>query len=80
MSASESEGSKILMDAIMMRNDSLITIIMMGIFISMFMNMIPALAKSIFNIQISSEYYESAKKDLEKLWENVKKTYENLKK
>ena len=80
MSATESEGAKILMDALMMRNDSLITIIMMGIFISMFMNMIPALAKSIFNIEISSEYYESAKKDLEKLWENLKKTYENLKK
>ncbi len=80
MSATESEGAKILMDALMMRNDSLITIIMMGIFISMFMNMIPALAKSIFNIEISSEYYESAKKDLEKLWENMKKTYENLKK
>lgn len=80
MTSSESEGAKILMDALMMRNDSLITIIMMGIFISMFMNMIPALSKAIFNIQISSEYYESAKKDLEKLWENVKKTYENLKK
>ena len=80
MSAGDSEGSKILMDALMMRNDSLITIIMMGIFISMFMNMIPALAKSIFNIQISSEYYESAQKNLEKLWENIKKTYENLKK
>ena len=80
MSAGDSEGSKILMDALMMRNDSLITIIMMGIFISMFMTMIPALAKSIFNIQISSEYYESAQKNLEKLWENIKKTYENLKK
>ncbi len=79
-SASESDGAKILMDALMMRNDSLITIIMMGIFITMFMNMIPALAKTIFNIQISSEYYESAKKDLEKMWENLKKWYESVKK
>ncbi len=72
--------SKFLMDALMMKNDSLVTIILMGIFMAMFMTMIPALTKALFNVQISSESYDKLKKDLETLWENGKKWYEKIKK
>lgn len=72
--------STILMDALMMRNDSLVTIILMGLFMSAFMTMIPALAKSLFSITISTEFYDSAKKDLDTLWKGLKNTYAQIKK
>lgn len=72
--------SKFLMDALMMKNDSLITIILMGLFMAMFMTMIPALVKTLFNVQISTEYYDKLEKDLKILWENGKKWYEKIKK
>ncbi len=78
--ALEQNDSKILMDALMMRNDSLVTIILMGVFMSMFMTMIPALSKSLFNVTISREYYDTAKKDLDLLWQGLKKTYAQIKK
>lgn len=80
LNSSESQGSKYLMDALMLRNDSVITIIMMGIFIAMFMISIPALVKSLFSVQISTEYYDKWKKNLEILGANAKKWYESLKK
>lgn len=72
--------SKFLIDALMMRNDGLITIILMGIFISMFMTMIPALAKSLFSVQISTKFYDTTKKNIDIVWKNLKKWYETMKK
>jgi hypothetical protein len=72
--------SKFLIDALMMRNDSLITIVLMGIFIAMFMTMIPALAKSLFSVQISTKFYDTTKKNIDIVWKNLKKWYEIMKK
>ena len=80
LSAGESAGAQILMDALMMRNDSLITIILMGIFVTMFMNMIPALSKTLFNVQISDDFYKTTKNNIEIVWKNLKKWYEVMKK
>lgn len=80
LSSGESAGSKILMDALMMRNDSLITIILMGIFIAMFMIMIPALSKTLFNVQISDDFYKTTKNNLDIIWKGLKKWYEVMKK
>lgn len=78
--AMANNDSKFLMDALMMRNDSLVTIILMGIFIAMFMTMIPALAKTLFNVQISTDFYDTTKNNLDILWKNAKKWYGALKK
>ncbi|MBO5705347.1 MAG: hypothetical protein J6R99_04990, partial [Alphaproteobacteria bacterium] len=78
--AIESGDSTILMDGLMMRNDSFVTIILMGVFIAMFMVSIPALTKSLFNVSISTKYYDNLKKDLETTWGNLKKIWGNLKK
>jgi hypothetical protein len=67
--------SRILMDGLTMNNDSIITIILMGLFIAMFMSMIPALVKAIFSINISDEYYKKAEKDVKAVWGNMKKWY-----
>lgn len=72
--------SKILMDGLVFHNDSLITVILMGIFIAMFMTMIPQLTKMLFNIQISDKYYQTAKNDLNIIWENLKKWASAIKK
>lgn len=73
--------STILMDGLMMRKDSIITILLMGIFIAMFMTMIPALVKTLFaNVEIPEKYYETTKKNLNIVWENLKKWYASLKK
>ncbi len=78
--AISANDSKFLMDALLMHNDSLITIIMMGIFITMFMTMIPTLVKTLFNVQISDKFYETAKKNLNIAWESVRKYYDAMKK
>lgn len=72
--------STILMDGLMMRNDSLITIVLMGLFIAMFMSMIPALVRTLFNIEISQTTYEKTKQNLDTLWKNLKKWYGAIKK
>ena len=72
--------SQFLMDALMMRNDSLVTIILMGIFFAMFMTMIPALSKSLFSVQISTKYYDETKKNIDIVWKNLKKWYDTMKK
>ena len=72
--------SKFLIDSLMMQNDSLVTVILMGLFMAMFMTMIPALVKTLFNVQISTEYYDKLENDLKILWENGKKWYEKIKK
>jgi hypothetical protein len=68
------------MDGLVFHNDSLITVILMGIFIAMFMTMIPQLTKMLFNIQISDKYYQTAKNDLNTMWGNLKKWGSAIKK
>lgn len=74
--------SKILIDSLMSTtgSKSLITIILMGIFMTMFMVMIPALIKSLFNITVSDKYYQTAKKDINLLWNGAKKWWSAAKK
>ena len=77
--AIEQNDSTILMDGLLMRDDGLLSVILMGIFFAMFMTSIPNLIKSLFNVQISDKYYAVAKKDfgiarktLGKWWEKLK--------
>ena len=72
--------SQIIMDGLMMRNDSIVTIIMMGVFIAMFMTSIPALIKTLFNVKISDKFYQTAKKNLDTTWANLQKIYKSIKK
>ena len=72
--------SSVIMDALMMRNDSLVTIILMGAFIAMFMTSIPTLIKTLFSVSISDGFYKTTKDNLDKTWANVQKIYKVLKK
>ena len=72
--------SKILMDGLLFHNGSIITAVLMGIFLAMFMTMIPQLTNMLFKIQISDKYYQTAKKDLDIMWENLKKWASSIKK
>lgn len=78
--AIEQNDSTILMDGLMLQNDSFITILLMGIFISMFMIMTVSLAKTYLNINISQDFYDTAKKNMNTVVENVKKWYAAIKK
>ena len=80
MAAISNNDSTIIMDGLMMRNDSLITIILMGVFIAMFMTSIPALMKTLFNTGISTKYYDTVKKDVQIVWSNLQKLWESMKK
>ena len=71
---------EILMQGLVMQNDSLITVILMGIFIAMFMTMIPQLTNMLFKIKISDNYYQNAKKDVQTLWQDLKKVSKAIKK
>ena len=72
--------SKIFLDGLMMQNDSIVTVILMGIFIAMFMTMIPQLTSMLFKIQISDKYYQTAKNDINAMWKNLKKLGSTIKK
>jgi tetrahydromethanopterin S-methyltransferase subunit D len=72
--------SSVIMDALMMRNDSLVTIILMGAFIAMFMTSIPTLIKTLFSVSISDSFYKTTKDNMDKTWANVQKIYKVLKK
>ena len=72
--------STIIMDGLMMRNDSIVTIILMGVFIAMFMTSIPALIKTLFNVQISDSFYKTTKNNLDAMWSNLQKFYKSIKK
>lgn len=79
--ALQANDSSLLMDGLMMRNDSFITIILMGIFIAMFMTSIPALVKALFaNVSIPTSFYETTKKNINIMWGNLKKWYAAIKK
>jgi hypothetical protein len=68
------------MDGLLFHNGSIITAVLMGIFLAMFMTMIPQLTNMLFKIQISDKYYQTAKKDLNIMWENLKKWASAIKK
>lgn len=73
--------STILMDGLMMNNDSLVTIILMGVFIAMFMVSIRSLIEALFSkVGIPSKYYDTAKSDLQKIWGNMKTWYTSVSK
>ena len=73
--------STILMDGLMLRNDSIITILLMGLFIAMFMGMIPALIRTLFaKVSVPESFYETTRKNLNTAWGNLKKWYSSLKK
>ncbi|MFQ6739587.1 MAG: hypothetical protein ACLRFJ_02895, partial [Alphaproteobacteria bacterium] len=72
--------STILMDGLMMQNNTLITIILMGIFMAMFMIMIPALVKTLFNVTMPDGFYNTAKKDLNIMWNGLKTWWDAIKK
>ena len=72
--------STIIMDGIMMRNDSIVTIILMGAFIAMFMTSIPALIETLFNVKISDNFYKTTKKNLDTTWSNLQKIWKVIKK
>ena len=69
----ESGDSKQLIDGLMLNNDSFITVILMGVFIAMFMTMIPQLTSMFFKVKISDKYYQTARNDLTKIWSGAKK-------
>lgn len=77
--AIEQNDATILMDGLLLRDDGLLSVILMGVFFALFMTSIPNLIKSLFNVQISDKYYATAKKDfgiaratLGKWWEKLK--------
>ena len=78
--ALEQNDSTIIMDGLMMRNDSIITIIMMGVFIAMFMTSIPALIKTLFNVEVSDEFFKTTKQNLDITWANLQKIWKVIKK
>jgi hypothetical protein len=80
MTAIEKNDSKFLIDGLMMANNSIVTVILLGIFMAMFMTMIPQLTNMLFKIQISEKYYETAKSDMKIMWENAKKWASAIKK
>ena len=77
--AIEQNDSTILMDGLLMRDDGLLSIILMGVFFAMFMTAIPNLIKSLFNIQISDKFYATAKKDFDITRTTLGKWWEKLK-
>ena len=73
-------NSKILMDGLLLRDDSLITIIIMGAFFAMFMTSIPNLIKTLFNVSVSDKFYKNAKNDFDITRKTLKKWWETIKK
>ncbi len=72
--------SQILMDALVLKDSSLLLVILSGIFIAMFMTMIPQLTNALFKVQISDDYYKKAKDNINTLWGDVKKLGSSIKK
>ena len=80
MNPDSKAGTETLLNGLLMQNDSIITAILMGVFIAMFMTMIPQLTDMLFKIKISDKYYQTAKKDLGTIWKNLKKWGSAIKK
>ncbi len=71
----------ILMDGLMLKNNSLIVIVLLGLFFAMFMTMIPQLIKKLFSsVAIPNEFYEKTKKNLLTIRDLIKKQYAAYKK
>ena len=64
--------SKILMDGLTLKDNSLVLVVLIGLFIAMFMTMIPQLTSMFFKIKISDDYYQKFKKDLDIVWKRIK--------
>jgi hypothetical protein len=71
--------STILMDGLLMRDDGLLSVILMGVFFALFMTSIPNLIKSLFNVQISDKFYATAKKDFDTTRATLGKWWKKLK-
>ena len=69
-----------LVDTVLNGDSGFVSMLLMGAFIAMFMSSIPALAKTLFNVEISQEFYNDAKNNVKKIWANGKKMWESLKK
>ena len=67
-------------NSVLLNDSGFISMLLIGAFIAMFMSSIPALAKTLFNVEISQEFYEDAKNNAKKMWANSKKMWESLKK
>jgi len=79
--AIEKNDSHILIDGLLMNNDSLVTIVMMGLFLAIFMNAIPALSQALFgNVKIPTNLYEETKSNFTKIVSNVKVWWKNIRK
>lgn len=78
--ALQNNDSEFLINGLLLQNDSIVTVVLMGIFIAMFMTTIPQLSSMLFKIQISDKYYQTAKKDVNVIWKNLKKWGSALKK
>jgi hypothetical protein len=65
--------SSILIEGLMMNNGSIITIVMLGLFLAMFMNAIPALIQALFaDVKIPQKLYDDTRDNLKKISGNVK--------
>jgi len=73
--AINNNDSRIFIDGIMMQNNSFITIILIGIFFTMFMTLIPTLLKTFFNLKLPDNFYKTTVKNLENLWKKLTKIY-----
>ncbi|MCL2748930.1 MAG: hypothetical protein FWE50_02540 [Alphaproteobacteria bacterium] len=81
LDALERNDSHYLVKGLMMNNGSLITIVMMGLFLAMLMNSIPALVQALFGeVKIPEDYYKKAREDLDKVWKNTKEWWKKISK
>jgi len=78
--AFETGDSDYLIQGLLLHNDSLITIVLVGVFFAMFMHFLPQLVNNLFKVKVSDKYYQTAKKDAEIVWERLKKIGTKLKK
>jgi hypothetical protein len=80
--ALQANDSTVLMDGILMNNSSVLSLALMGLFLALFMSMIPTLIKTLFGDQLapSEKFYDNAKNDLKILRDSVQKWYASLKK
>jgi hypothetical protein len=73
--ALQTGASMYLMEGLKFNNDSIINILMAGLFIGMFMNAIPNLIKKLFAMDLTGDFKKAAewKDNIAKFAENVKK-------
>ena len=79
-SAIANNDSQILLDGLMFQDNSLLSIILMGVFFAMFMSSMPALIKTLFNVEISDKFYKTAQNDFNKTRAALGKAWKMIKK